>query len=316
MKIEIKVSVIIPCYNAANYLPEAIESVLAQTYHDYEIIVVDDGSTDQTSDIITQYQSRLNYIYQKNMGVGAARNTGIRYAKGEYLVFLDADDILLKNKLQIQASYLDQNPNISVVTSPLYCFYEKDNGEEEIWKYTVSERIKRSLGEPFHNIRIFSIQNIFPPIANMVRVDCVREIGGFDISRELMPLADWDLWFRLGVVYNFAYLDEFVAKYRILQNSMSRYCLGMRKASENFEKKIEDSIDFNLLSKTSKSDFYFYWGVTWLDFGESGLALDRFRNAIQYYPNNILARSAYLLTRLMGEKAVIFFHLKRKIVGV
>ena len=100
------VSVIIPAYNRAKYVTKAIDSVLAQTYTDYEIIVVDDGSTDNTKDVLLPYMERINYIYQENKGVSAARNTGIRAATGRWIAFLDSDDIWLEEKLSAQMKYI------------------------------------------------------------------------------------------------------------------------------------------------------------------------------------------------------------------
>src|SRR5438046_8618551 len=103
------VSVIIPCHNQAHFLDEAIESVLTQTYPNHEIIVVDDGSTDNTA-TVAKCHSPLRYIYQENAGPSAARNTGVKESRGEYLVFLDADDRLLPEALEIGVGCLRQHP--------------------------------------------------------------------------------------------------------------------------------------------------------------------------------------------------------------
>ena len=126
-----KVSVIIPAYNASEYLSQTLESVLVQTYSDFEIILVDDGSTDETDQVIAKYSSHLNLIQQENKGLSAARNAGLNMAIGEYLVFLDADDLLTPRKLAIQAAFLDQNPGIGIVYSDGFLFTNKPNGEEE-----------------------------------------------------------------------------------------------------------------------------------------------------------------------------------------
>ena len=103
-----RVSVIIPTFNAAVLLGEAIASVLAQTYREFEIIVVDDGSTDTTAAVVTSFASRqIRYIYQANQGVGAARNTGVKAASGALLVFLDHDDLLLPDCLQMRTAFFD-----------------------------------------------------------------------------------------------------------------------------------------------------------------------------------------------------------------
>lgn len=108
------VSVIIPTYNRGNFVTEAIDSVMAQTFRDYEVIVIDDGSTDNTKDLLLRYGERLRYIHQPNSGVGAARNAGIRCASGEWLAFLDSDDIWLPDYLSCQMDRAKQDPRICI----------------------------------------------------------------------------------------------------------------------------------------------------------------------------------------------------------
>ena len=116
------ISVIITCYNHAKYLPEAIESVLAQSYKEIEIIVVDDGSTDHTRQVCERYPV-VKYIYQHNQGLSAARNTGIDHSSGDYLVFLDADDWFLPGALQTNYSYLSQNNKLAFVSGSFEVVY-------------------------------------------------------------------------------------------------------------------------------------------------------------------------------------------------
>src|SRR5258706_13270823 len=108
------VSIIIPCFNQGRYLGQAIESCLRQTYQDFEIIVVDDGSTDNTAAAAASY-SQVKYIYQANAGPGSARNTGVRYASGKYIQFLDADDVFLPTKFQRCVEILDKEPQMHFV---------------------------------------------------------------------------------------------------------------------------------------------------------------------------------------------------------
>ena len=110
-----KFSVIIPTYNDGLYLAEALESVFAQTFQDYEVIVIDDGSTDATQRLLKPYMGRIHYVYQENQGAYLARNTGIRRAKGEFIAFLDADDIWVQEKLERQNQYLQAHPEIGMV---------------------------------------------------------------------------------------------------------------------------------------------------------------------------------------------------------
>ncbi|NEP90139.1 MAG: glycosyltransferase family 2 protein [Okeania sp. SIO2C2] len=112
-----RVSVIIPVYNGDRYIRQAIESILSQTYQSYEIIVIDDGSTDNTSLVLEPYVKAIRYIYQKNQGVSAARNHGIDLARGELIAFLDADDFFLPDKLTAQVGVFDAQPNLGIVHS-------------------------------------------------------------------------------------------------------------------------------------------------------------------------------------------------------
>lgn len=124
-----RVSVIIPTYNCANYIQQAVESVLAQTYGDYEIIVVDDGSTDNTQQVLKPYRERLRYTaFQENQGVSVARNRGLEMARGKLIAFLDADDWFLPRKLEAQVAYLDKHTSVGLVNSG-FCLV---NSQEEI----------------------------------------------------------------------------------------------------------------------------------------------------------------------------------------
>jgi glycosyltransferase involved in cell wall biosynthesis len=116
----VSVSVIILAYNNAQYLGEAIESVFNQTYQDFEIIVVNDGSIDQTHQVAEKYKNKIRYIEQVNRGPSAARNLGINLARGFYLTFMDTDDLFLPDKLMVQVDYLQKHPDIDLVYSHAY----------------------------------------------------------------------------------------------------------------------------------------------------------------------------------------------------
>jgi glycosyltransferase involved in cell wall biosynthesis len=112
-----KVSVIIPCYNQGHFLAEAIQSVLDQDYPSKEIIVVNDGSTDETRLVAARFDKFITYIEQPNLGAASARNAGIRRAKGEYIAFLDADDVCLPGRLSLEADILEQQPEVGLVAT-------------------------------------------------------------------------------------------------------------------------------------------------------------------------------------------------------
>lgn len=124
------ISVIIPVYNGERYLAETIDSVLAQTHQPFEVIIIDDGSTDNTADIARSYQN-LRYMYQTNQGLGAARNAGIVAAQGEFIAFLDADDLWTENKTKIQLEAFKDNPQADIVSGYVKQFYSPELDEKE-----------------------------------------------------------------------------------------------------------------------------------------------------------------------------------------
>src|SRR3990172_2985097 len=117
------VSVVIPTYNSAQFIGEAVRSVLEQTYSHHEVIVVDDGSTDNSEDVLRLFGERIQYIHQENRGPSAARNGGIRLAKGDYICFLDADDLWLPGELEVQVSFMGCHKDVGLVLS--------DHGEDD-----------------------------------------------------------------------------------------------------------------------------------------------------------------------------------------
>jgi glycosyltransferase involved in cell wall biosynthesis len=181
-----KISVIIPTYNLGQYLPKAIDSVLSQTYQDFEVVVVDDGSTDATAQVVKEYcvryPDKIRYFYQENSGVSAARNVGIEHAKGEFLKFLDSDDFIYPQQLELQMeSLVREDADISFTN------YERIylNGFKAVIKLRKSDYGLISL-----------INGKFGPIhAFLVRKDAVIKAGGFD--EDLNIKEDDDLWLRI-----------------------------------------------------------------------------------------------------------------------
>jgi len=202
-----KVSVILPTYNRDQYLGEAVKSVLCQSSQDFEIIVVDDGSTDDTRTVVAQFADRVRYVWQPNQGRCKARNVGIDLAMGQYIVFLDSDDVILPRKLEIQSQFLDEHPSVGVVFSDVwFC----DSEGQDVGLLSQSQSGRQFTGD----VRGELIQGNFVTIhAAMTRRSCVVEAGGFD---EALPSQeDWDLWIRIAQNHGFHYIDEPVARYRI-----------------------------------------------------------------------------------------------------
>jgi len=184
-----RVSVIIPTYNRGWTIERTVDSVLAQTFRDFELIVVDDGSQDDTADILAGYGTDIRVIRQPNAGVSAARNTGIRAAGGEFIAFLDSDDYWLPEKLHVQIAYLDAHPAAVICQT------------EEIWIRN-GKRVNPKKVHKKPSGRIFRASLalcLVSPSAVMLRRELFDEIGGFD---ETLPACeDYDIWLRISAHY-------------------------------------------------------------------------------------------------------------------
>lgn len=184
-----QVSVIITTYNRAAMVVEAVESVLAQEITDFELIVIDDGSTDETEERLSVFESRLKYYQQENAGVSAARNRGLEIASAPLVAFLDSDDLWLPAKLQVQHKYLKKNPEIHICQT------------EEIW-WRNGRRVnpKKHHQKPSGDIFRRSLDLcLVSPSAVMVRGSLLEKVGYFD--EELPAAEDYDLWLRVSVEY-------------------------------------------------------------------------------------------------------------------
>ncbi len=207
-----KVSVIIPTYNGGRYIRRAIESVLTQTYQDYEIIVVDDGSTDDTAEILQPYRDRITYIYQTNQKLPVARNNGIARARGEYLAFLDSDDLFLPDQLAVQVRALDERPEVGLVASG----YQIVDGNGLL----LQER-RPWIDRPSITLESLFFGGLAPPVAVMLRRTWFNDVGGFD--PQFLYAEDVDLWYRLAQEgCAMVWAPAVVCQYRIHANNMSR----------------------------------------------------------------------------------------------
>src|SRR3989339_706645 len=169
-----KVSVVIPAYNREELLPETIESVLAQTFQDFEIIVVDDGSTDNTREVISAFPVR--YYYQENQGVSAALNKGAELSRGEYLAFLGSDDIWLRDTLEKQVTVLDNNPGLGLVFGQLNMMDE----DGKIFKVEKSTIMSSSgMVDRREQIRELLFYTHIIPSAALMRRGCFNDVGRF-----------------------------------------------------------------------------------------------------------------------------------------
>ncbi|MEH1816780.1 MAG: glycosyltransferase family A protein [Nostoc sp.] len=218
-----KVSVLIPAYNAMNYLPETLENVLSQTFSDFEVIVVNDGSSDEIEQWISQIKDpRVKLISQKNQGLAGARNTGITNAQGEYIAFLDADDLWEPTKLEKQLRVLEENPEVALVYTWVAFIDETGKPTGRIFKNQAEGDVWKKLTE--HNI-------VESGSVGMVRRSCFETVGLFDCNLGSY-LEDWDMWLRMASRYPFKVVKEPLVYYRQSSSSASRNWEAMARSFE------------------------------------------------------------------------------------
>lgn len=210
-----KVSVIVPVYNRRDIILETINSVLNQTYQKFEIIIIDDGSNDYTWKIIKKLkEDNIKYIYQKHSGLPAkARNTGLKVATGEYIAFLDSDDVWLPTKLELQIKYLESNPEIDIVYSNAIII-----DEHGIRKDLLMDPNSAKSGGVFLEL----LKETFVPILTvLMRKGVFETIGIFNEDLSMRAAEDYEYWLRASLKFNFGYIDEPLALYRVHSQSAS-----------------------------------------------------------------------------------------------
>jgi len=234
------ISVVMPVYNAEKYLKEAIESILNQTYKNFEFILINDASTDSSLEIINQFarkDKRIKFINnQENKGIAETRNIGIKLSKGKYIATHDADDISLKTRFQEQVDFLEKNPKCGVVGSFIKIFNNTKKNNFSIRKYSLKDKELRN--------KIFYYSPIAQP-ASMIRKKALDKIGLY--NQKYPPAEDLDLWFRIGSFYEFANIQKVLLLYRVSPESQTSSKL-----------KIMEKLTFEIRNKYKKNPEYNY----------------------------------------------------------
>jgi glycosyltransferase involved in cell wall biosynthesis len=213
-----KISIAIPAYNSERCLRETLESALAQTHPAHEILVVDDGSTDRTEEVARSFGNRIRYIKQQNQGIAGARNTAVKEATGDWIAFLDHDDLILPSKLEKQLALIEANPDLVVVYSAFTYLYSDGTT---------------------CRVPAFPAADLWPalryrtpilPSTSIIRRSAIQEIGGF---KKISCIDDWNIWFRLIRRYSssaFQELPESLTMYRWWESNTSKNFMPMAEA--------------------------------------------------------------------------------------
>jgi glycosyltransferase involved in cell wall biosynthesis len=200
------VSVIMPTYNGSKYIAESIESALAQTYPSVELIVVDDGSTDDTTEVVRRYGDRVTLLQQKNGGTAAARNFGIAHAHGELIALLDHDDLWLPNKLERQIPVFAESPRVGMVHTGARWFQTETHA-------STSEVIP-ALSLDYHDLLAWCLVSCCTVMFTRKAFD---EAGPFDAS--LLGTDDWDMWIRIAALYEVRGVTDILSEVRLHGNN-------------------------------------------------------------------------------------------------
>lgn len=259
-----KISVVIPAFNAGSLLGEAIESVLAQSYPVSEIIIVDDGSTDNTKEVVSQYVQRtthdVKYIYQPNKGPAAARNKGIKKAGGDYIAFLDSDDLWLPEKIEKEMA-LFKGSNYGMV----YCDMSHVVDGKIIYKSYLKERRYKYAGSGNIYGNLLQENFIFTPTV-IVKKEVLEKVGYFDETYRICE--DYKMWLSIARNYSIGYLDEPIVIRRRVESNITKDKLLYAISSVNLLKELINTENGNpetkkiIKGRLSKNYFdlgYWYW---------------------------------------------------------
>ncbi|HEY9803820.1 MAG TPA: glycosyltransferase family A protein [Leptolyngbyaceae cyanobacterium] len=297
-----KVSIVIPAYNAMDYLPTTLETVYQQTFTDFEVLIINDGSSDNIVDWVSHLtDTRIRLITQENQGLTGAHNTGVIQAQGEYIAFLDADDLWEPSKLEKQVICLDKNPEVGLVDTWVMLIDEdgvstgtviKTNAEGNVWQ------------------QIIQCPTVVCGSSPIVRKICFQELGLFD--PEMGGSSDWDMWTRIASRYNFALIKEPLTLYRQHRSSMSKNCDRVFRENQAVIEKTFKSVPPELQNLKQRAYALVYLYLAWRSLDNSN-----YEQAIYYRqqayindPKVIYSKSglsqqfAILVTRFFGSSAL------------
>lgn len=275
------VSVIVPNYNYERYLREAIDSALAQTYPHIEIIVVDDGSQDNSREILKSYGDKIRTFVQQNAGVSAARNNGVKNCSGKYVAFLDADDVWLPQKIEKQVELFEREKDLGLVHVGVEEFDANGN--------TLKKRLEGMSGDVSQEFLLFERPVVLGGGSGlMLPREVFDEVGGFDLN--LQTSADWDLFYRVSRNYKLGFVPEVLLRYRMHGSNMHGNIERMeREMLYGFEKAFRENLsDLQSIKRKAYGNLHKTLAGSYFHAGKYGNFLRQSVKSLCMNPSNIL----------------------------
>jgi glycosyltransferase involved in cell wall biosynthesis len=279
------VTVIIPTYNYAHFIGAAIQSVQQQTFRDWECIVVDDGSTDNTREVVASLvaaDERIKYVYQANKGLAGARNTGLSLARGRLLQFLDSDDLIETEKLAKQVEFLDQHPDVDIVYGNTR-YFRTDHPDERLYSSWGEEKLWMPEISAEADALKALVQRVIVVHAPLLRSSVIGDVKLFDES--MRACEDWHFWIRcaaFGKRFRYLAAEHTLALIRWHAESMSQqdrfmttHIVSMRKNVNRFI----NSPEIRLLNRRLAADYLGYAGVREIESGHSARGMKQMLRA-------------------------------------
>ncbi len=278
------VSTVITSYNKGPFLRETIESALGQDYSPQEVIVVDDGSTDDTRSIAAEFGDRIRYIYQQNQGQAGAKNRGIREARGEFIAFLDGDDLWREKKLSKQIPLFQGRSELGVVYSSVSGFSDRMNGVART-RPMRHARLRRG-----KVLKAILVRNFVPFSSAVVRYSALDRVGLFDERYRIAP--DYDLFLRLAREYEFDYADEVLLDYWMGENRIgtqlgTKFQHVMRIQDEFLSRFYPDGFPKPAVVRAAKAQKYAEHGDWLLAVGKQRAAFRAHLSAVRWEPRRL-----------------------------
>jgi glycosyltransferase involved in cell wall biosynthesis len=284
-----KVSIVIPAYNSMKYLPDTLSSVWHQTFTDFEVLVVNDGSSDNIREWASQVKdSRFKLISQANQGVSAARNAGILASKAEYIAFLDADDLWTPTKLETHVLCLDKNPEVGLVCSWTAMMNAQGQPTGRFMKPVADGSIYSKI----------LVKNVVECPSVLVRRTCFNKVGLYNIN--IRYNEDWEMWIRIAARYQFSVIKEPLVYYRQHPNNISK---NWRQMQLGFTKVIRSAFksaprELQHLKKPSygHANLVLAWKALQSKDKDFKLAANFRASALSYDPKQILSPEFWRLS--------------------